>query len=916
MSKIEPMVYYGVVEDNLDPLMLGRCRVRVVGVHTALKEEVPIDGLPWAVPLQSITSAAMSGIGFSPTGLLRGSWVLVIFTDPELKQQPIILGSLAGIPVKANVYDETVAEVEPRIQTAIGSDIPTDQPYLGEGTEELPQVAGEIGSLSTKQIDIMLAALRKKESSDNYKAVNTLGYTGAYQFGCAMLEDLGYVKSGTWAKYKRNKVLVTQTDIWSNKDAINSQQAFLNNKAVQDKAARAEMRIWYSRMVKGGLCSSQTPPAELAGLLCVAHLKGTGKGGVRDFINGQATPDAFGTSPTTYYQIGFRCVDSKNPVNIPNQNNVNSSTRKSNITGVGLSGFGGASVGISPEIADKGNPNKLGFIDPSLKYPLDHHINEPDVSRLARNQKIRDTIVAEKEANRANKISIANTEQSWEQPNVPYNARYPYNHVLVTESGHVQEFDDTPNSERIHTFHKSGTFTEIDPSGTQVNRVVGSKVTIVEDDGKVYIMGSGIVTIDGDFAVDVKKALHISIQGDANLHVYGNTNQLIDGDYNLQCTNFNVHCTENLNIKNKITSLDSSEGIEVNSDAKINIQATEDINLKSDAGINTESGSAFNLKSGGALNIEATSDVNAKAGSNVNLQATVDINATATVNVSLQAVAKISQTSLSNFTQASTIKHSTSATIGGGAIAAGVASSAGAASGAEVNEILDINIGWAPELTEYDLTTYSSIEDFNNESAIFEQNGLTQLNESESVPLNVVASADNIIEYPITNATRLSQNFTVGDLVDNKARGIPAEGQHGLSQEQIVINLQNLAVNVLEPIKAAYPDMKINSGFRLRGNSTSKSKGVSQHELGAAVDVGFNKFPPGIKNRPQLFLDRANALSTGLPNYDQLLLEVKSDGKCWIHISYSSVKNRKAVLTLIDNGQAFGGKTFQGLKLA
>lgn len=878
MSKIEPMVYYGVVEDNLDPLMLGRCRVRVVGVHTALKEEVPIDGLPWAVPLQSITSAAMSGIGFSPTGLLRGSWVLVIFTDPELKQQPIILGSLAGIPVKANVYDETVAEVEPRIPTAIGSDIPTDQPYLGEGIEEFPQVVGEIGSLNSTQIDLVLAALRKKESSDNYKAVNTLGYTGAYQFGCAMLEDLGYVKSGTWAKYKRNKVLVTQTDIWSNKDAINSQQTFLNNKTVQDKAARAEMRIWYSRMVKGGLCSSQTPPAELAGLLCVAHLKGTGKGGVRDFINGQATPDAFGTSPTTYYQIGFRCVDSKNPVNIPNQNNVNSSTRKSNITGVGLSGFGGASVGISPEIVDKGNPNKLGFIDPSLKYPLDHHINEPDVSRLARNQKIRDTIVAEKEANRANKISIANTEQSWEQPNVPYNARYPYNHVMVTESGHVQEFDDTPNSERIHTFHKSGTFTEIDPSGTQVNRVVGSKVTIVEDDGKVYIMGSGIVTIDGDFAVDVKKALHISVQGDTNMHVYGNVNQLIDGDINAKCTNFNLNCTESFKLKTNTLFINSKDSINVKSEGDINTQTTKAINFKSEENINLLSEEDLNIKSG--------------------------------TNLNLQAAEKISETSTGNFTQASTIKSSTNGSIGGGALPAGDASDA------ETAEVVDVTVGWTPELTEYDLTTYSSIEDFNNESSIFEQNGLTQLNESESVPLNVVASADNIIEYPITNATRLSQNFTVGDLVDNKARGIPAEGQHGLSQEQIVISMQNVAVNILEPLKALYPDLKINSGFRLRGNSTSKSRGISLHETGCAVDIGFGKFPPGIKNRPQLFLERAEGIKKLLPDYDQLILEIKKDGKCWIHISYNAQRNRKMILTLIDNGSAFGGKTIQGLALA
>ncbi len=38
-----------------------------------------------------------------------------------------------------------------------------------------------------------LAALRMRESSGDYAAVNTLGYLGAYQFGEAALVDLGFV---------------------------------------------------------------------------------------------------------------------------------------------------------------------------------------------------------------------------------------------------------------------------------------------------------------------------------------------------------------------------------------------------------------------------------------------------------------------------------------------------------------------------------------------------------------------------------------------------------------------------------------------------------------------------------------------------------------------------------------------------
>ena len=130
------------------------------------------------------------------------------------------------------------------------------------------------------------------------------------------------------------------------------------------------------------------------------------------------------------------------------------------------------------------------------------------------------------------------------------------------------------------------------------------------------------------------------------------------------------------------------------------------------------------------------------------------------------------------------------------------------------------------------------------------------------------------------------------------------------SQQQLELELGNWHWN-----KLIYPDLKINSGFRIKNSGVSKSVGISQHELGMAVDIGFGKFPPGIKNRSQLFLERALAIKTQLSDYDQLILESKSDGKNWIHISYNHTKNRNMILTLIDNGKNHGGKTFNDLRL-
>ena len=88
--------YFGVVEDaRSDPLMLGRCKVRVVGLHTENRSDLPTDMLPWALPLQPITSAGISGIGTSPTGIVEGAWVMVIFMDNAM-QQPIMMGTVGG----------------------------------------------------------------------------------------------------------------------------------------------------------------------------------------------------------------------------------------------------------------------------------------------------------------------------------------------------------------------------------------------------------------------------------------------------------------------------------------------------------------------------------------------------------------------------------------------------------------------------------------------------------------------------------------------------------------------------------------------------------------------------------------------------------------------------------------------------
>jgi len=90
--------FVGVVEDRNDPKFLGRCRVRCLGLHTDNLEKLPTADLPWAHPMNPITSATISGVGQTPLGPVEGTWVVGFFSDGGEAQTPILMGTLPGVP--------------------------------------------------------------------------------------------------------------------------------------------------------------------------------------------------------------------------------------------------------------------------------------------------------------------------------------------------------------------------------------------------------------------------------------------------------------------------------------------------------------------------------------------------------------------------------------------------------------------------------------------------------------------------------------------------------------------------------------------------------------------------------------------------------------------------------------------------
>ncbi len=88
--------WVGEVEDNEDPMELGRVKVRVLGYYTNLQgatiADLPTSALPWATVLQHTSQAGNDGQGESTGQLQTGAIVMGFFMDGETAQMPIVIG--------------------------------------------------------------------------------------------------------------------------------------------------------------------------------------------------------------------------------------------------------------------------------------------------------------------------------------------------------------------------------------------------------------------------------------------------------------------------------------------------------------------------------------------------------------------------------------------------------------------------------------------------------------------------------------------------------------------------------------------------------------------------------------------------------------------------------------------------------
>ena len=347
--------FVGVVEDRQDPQKLGRVRVRCLGYHSENISDLPTNKLPWAHPMNPITSATVSGVGQTPLGAVEGTWVVGFFQDGADAQQPIIMGTLPGVPRTLPTKDS------------------------GKGFQDR--------------------------------------------------------SNGNYPKY------LNEPD--------------MNRLAINEKGTSAQ-----------DVADKEVSDAQ-----------------------GFDIPLSTTTELNPHPTLTLRRAD-----------------REKNI---GRADFNAIDIGRANAPAPRSLPGDDGT--------------------------------------------------NFSEPATTYNAQYPYNHVYETEAGHIKEYDDTPNSERIHERHSTGTGYEINEFGDKVQRVKRDNYEIISNDHFAHIKGTHNTTVDGGIRVFVNAGAKtdnnytIQVGTNANVNIQvdkGDVNVVTrQGDVNMKAENMNIDVTETFGVK-------------------------------------------------------------------------------------------------------------------------------------------------------------------------------------------------------------------------------------------------------------------------------------------------------------------------------------------------------------------------------
>ena len=188
----------------------------------------------------------------------------------------------------------------------------------------------------------------------------------------------------------------------------------------------------------------------------------------------------------------------------------------------------GSLVGIPQEQA---NPNE-GFYDPTGIHPkFPGEGTNPRHARGEAGAPDRNAVAFSK-STATSGVPVADGTK-FAEPESKFDARYPANHVMETDGGHVFEMDDTPGAERVQIFHRKGSFVEFHPDGSIVHRGAQDRYHIILNNENLYVGGNMNMSVVGAVNILSGTNTNISTGGDATWRVGGNLKMDIGGNFDV-----------------------------------------------------------------------------------------------------------------------------------------------------------------------------------------------------------------------------------------------------------------------------------------------------------------------------------------------------------------------------------------------
>ncbi|AHY25134.1 baseplate hub subunit and tail lysozyme [Pectobacterium bacteriophage PM2] len=524
--------FVGVVEDRMDPLKQGRVRVRVWGLHPYEKIQGPVKGiktedLPWMSVLQPTSSASVSGVQQSITGMVPGTNVYGHFLD-EWKMNGLVIGTYSSnSQIKPNPNE--------------GFSDPTGQYplYLGNDTSQLNR-GGEVGdtapsnTIQNANLDLGLSpdgrplseipedndpdytiqAMLQRDEGLRLKVYwDTEGFP---TIGIGHLISPQPIRDMT----QINRILSQQVgrEVTGNPGAISMDEA---SKLFQEDLAKMQRDIKQNSKT-GPVYAKMNKSRQLALENMAFQL---GVGGLSDFTN-MLNAMFIGDWQTAYKEgrdsLWFNQTKG----------------RASRVTMIILTG----------------NLESYGIMAPA------NAPTPPPGQGLMRMALMSESVA--KESNPADPWVPEDTRILFKEPESSYKGVYPYVQTMTTEGGHIQEFDNTPGQERYRKIHPTGSYEEVAPDGRRTIKTVADDYYMVQGDASImnsgdrkvniggdeikynmanvrrqtdgsetiFIRGNETKTIEGNGTLHVKGNITIIVEGNADITVQGNATTLIEGD--------------------------------------------------------------------------------------------------------------------------------------------------------------------------------------------------------------------------------------------------------------------------------------------------------------------------------------------------------------------------------------------------